>query len=797
MSAEQLSQGERRFLEALNKALSRDGLAPPPGLDLPRSIVSVTTLDAFESAYFSTEPPSGLAPDEYRAKQQRIGEALVNRGIVEMRSVAGVLYVWKNRVHGDDAPTGNAAPYVASAAIRDAVRGHEVEILRALQIPWNGRQSHVRCPYPDHDDKDPSWRWDTDRRRAFCTCGTASIFDVIMKKRGLDFEGAKLFAAQAIGGRDLIRQRSEGCTLAAYSAAKELPVEFLRSLGLKDTSYYGTPAVEIPYRDEMGTIVVTRYRIALDGTDKFRWHRGSKGKLVLYGLDRIANARKENAIAIVEGESDCHTLWIAGFAAVASPGAGTWNEARNAAMFDGFSTVFVVVEPDQGGTQTLRWLRKSHIRDRVKLVRLDGFKDPSALYLGNPDRFAERWRQALAAAVPWRNDDQDPGDDWRAKLQKTDTGKIIPNINNTLLVLENDPAISDRFSFNEMLRAIMLGRAIGGPSHRRRMATDIDVTETQRWLQVNGNIRVSKEIVAQAMESRAALSPYHPIREYLNSLTWDGEPRLSTWLSKYLGAEQNDYHEAIGAMFLISMVARILRPGCKADHMLVLEGSQGTLKSTTCRVLAGDEYFSDNLPDLETKDSCQHLRGKWLVEVAEMHAFDRAETARLKQYITRQEERYRPPHARFDVLEPRMCVFVGTTNKTAYLNDETGGRRFWPVRTGTINIEALRRDRDQLFAEAVALFDDGSKWWPDAKFEREHIKPQQDDRYDSDVWEDRVRDWANLSPKFTTEEMARAIGIETPKISKTDQNRIAAILENQGWKRGPRAHGGRRIWVRG
>jgi predicted P-loop ATPase len=250
-------------------------------------------------------------------------------------------------------------------------------------------------------------------------------------------------------------------------------------------------------------------------------------------------------------------------------------------------------------------------------------------------------------------------------------------------------------------------------------------------------------------------------------------------------------------MFLISMVARIFRPGCKVDHMPVLEDSnQGTLKSAACRVLAGDEYFSDSLPNLETKDSSQHLRGKWLVEVAEMHAFDRAETARLKSYITRQEERYRPPYARFDVLEPRMCVFVGTTNKTAYLKDETGGRRFWPVKTRTIDIDALRQDRDQLFAEAVALFYNDTPWWPDTIFEREHIKPQQDDRYDADIWEEKVRDWTVLNTDFTIDQVAKgALSIDTPKVSKSDQLRIAAILENLGFKR-QRAHGGKRIWVR-
>jgi predicted P-loop ATPase len=184
-----------------------------------------------------------------------------------------------------------------------------------------------------------------------------------------------------------------------------------------------------------------------------------------------------------------------------------------------------------------------------------------------------------------------------------------------------------------------------------------------------------------------------------------------------------------------------------------------------------------------------------LLEVSEMHAYNRAEATQLKAFISRRIERYRPPFGRLEVHEPRQCVFAGTTNKAAYLRDETGGRRYWPFQAGLINVDALARDRDQLFAEATHRYLADEPWWPSKDFEREHIVAQQAARYEGDAWEEPVRNFIKDRGRITVGEVAReALGMTNDRIGTADQRRIMAVLEQLGWGKGSRGTGGTRWW---
>lgn len=393
---------------------------------------------------------------------------------------------------------------------------------------------------------------------------------------------------------------------------------------------------------------------------------------------------------------------------------------------------------------------------------------------------------------------------WLADCQLSDKNEPIANVANAMVALRAVPEIGGCFVLDEMRQQIMLTRPVpGGPDERSRRpfkerpVKDTDVTALQEYLQLAGITRLSKETTHQAIELHAAGQSHHPVRAYLEGLVWDGVPRARMWLIDYFGAEPAAYTGGISEMFLVAMVARIFDPGCKADYMLVLEGPQGRKKSSACRVLGGS-WFSDNLPDIGSgKDVSLHLRGKWLVEISELSATTKADANALKSFMSRQIDEYRPPYGRCDVAQPRMCVFIGTTNMPAYLRDETGARRFWPVKTGRIDLDALARDRDQLFAEAVVMYRAGARSWPDAEFEAEFIKPQQEARFEVDAWEEPIAKWLAGKDDVTLSEVASgALFMEIQKFNRMEQLRVKAILVRLGWESSGKVKNGRRPFVR-
>jgi hypothetical protein len=565
----------------------------------------------------------------------------------------------------------------------------------------------------------------------------------------------------------------------------------------------GKVVATYPYENELGELLfeVVRYvpkafrQRRADGT----WNVQGV-PVVPYNLPGVIEAiGGGNTVFVCEGEKDCDSLGRLGVVATCNAGgAFKWRPEHAAFLKD--ADIIIIPDTDQPGRDHAEQVARSlqGLASRVRVLELPGLpeKEDVSWWLEKGGGTADQLWQLAEQAPDWqpKQEQADP-DAWQADCLKDHRGALLANLANALAALRCHPALCGCFGYDEMLRAPVLLKPLPGTQaapHVVRLVTDTDVSRTQEWMQHAGVSRIGKEITHQAVEARAHECSFHPVRNYLNGVQWDDTRRVATWLHRYLGAEQTPYTEAIGCMFLIAMVARILEPGCKADYMLVLEGPQSAMKSTACSVLGG-AYFSDALPDVTTgKEASQHLAGKWLIEIAEMSAMSRAESAALKAFITRTTERYRPSYGRKEVIEPRQCLFIGTTNKTAYLKDETGGRRFWPLKVGTIDIPALAHDRDQLFAEAVQCHRAGQRWWPDAAFERDHIRGEQEDRYETDPWEEPIGAWLLKEKQVTVHKVATdALGKDTGHIGTADRNRITGILERLGWTRGKRTATGR------
>ncbi len=375
-------------------------------------------------------------------------------------------------------------------------------------------------------------------------------------------------------------------------------------------------------------------------------------------------------------------------------------------------------------------------------------------------------------------------------LVRDDKGRPVWNTENALTVLRSHPEwqgvlAHNLFRMKRMLLGPIPGEHDGGYP---RSFNDLDYVAAQAWFNRAGFRTASKDVVVDAMHKIASENSFDPLEDYLNELEWDKVQRLNRWLSTYCGAEESDYTAEIGLRWCISAVARGLHPGCKADHMIVFEGSQGARKSTALATLAGPNWFSDSLPPMQTKDASSFLSGRWIIEVAELEAMRRDVDA-VKAFISRQVETYRPAYGREEVTEPRRCVFAGTTNKDDWQRDETGGRRFWPVKVGEINISALERDRDQLWAEAVTLYKNGERWWLEGDVVSAALAAA-GERRPEDPWRTDIATIIDGLPEVTTKYVLAGLGFAPAEMTISLSKRVAAVFAGLGWRKSGRITSG-------
>jgi hypothetical protein len=379
---------------------------------------------------------------------------------------------------------------------------------------------------------------------------------------------------------------------------------------------------------------------------------------------------------------------------------------------------------------------------------------------------------------------------------KDGDGRVLPIIANIRIALGKLRATleHDEFSDTDSIRGIDgFGPRLG----------DRDATRLRLRLERDFGFLPRKELFLDVLIDEAHANVRHPVREYLAELAWDGTPRVESWLIRYAGAEDTPFVRAVGGIVLVAAVRRVRQPGCKFDEMLVLEGTQGKGKSSMLAALVPkDDWFSDDLPlDADTKRQMESLAGRWIVEAGELKGMRKGETERLKAFLSRRVDRARLAYGRLPTELARQCVVIGTTNSENYLKDMTGNRRFWPVRCGEIDIQGIRRDRDQLWAEAAkldaegfsirldpALYSDaereqGSRLLPDPYLEE--LGPLLADRCGkvkaSDVW----KFLGKLSPGERTQD---------------DSARLGDAMRKLGWERKKLRFGGEQpewAYVRG
>ena len=533
----------------------------------------------------------------------------------------------------------------------------------------------------------------------------------------------------------------------------------------------------------------------------------------------------DTSVAVIFVEAEKSALALAALAArsrrryliVATGGADAWKrKCGKKQMPDGSSKTVTGPSPDldliymkgrhslvafDSNVLTNPRVRKARVKFQKELVARGAsvafVEIPLEDNINGPDDYIrERGDDAMLEAIDSARGEAET----LRKLRTNEQGKAKGSLANAITVLRDAPVWAGVLALNELSLATVTRRAT--PWGKTGIWSDVDDIRTADWLQRNG-IEVNPRTAGEAVNAVAEENKFHPVREYLSALKWDGEKRIDAWLTKYLGVAGTEFARAVGARWLISGVARIFEPGCQADYTLLLVGDQGIQKSKALRTLAvRDEWFTDHISDLRNKDARVELLGKWIIELSELASVRRSDMESVKSFLTAVIDHFRPPYGRRAIDAPRMNVFAASVNEETPLEDETGGRRFWPVDCGAIDVAALERDRDQLWAEAVVRYKAGDPWWLETAELNALASEEQDDRYEEGPWDDVILAWLK-SPEqrsepngvpitpfdssrdavTATDILIHAVGKDVKNISRNDRIQVVRCLRHNSWRR--------------
>lgn len=348
--------------------------------------------------------------------------------------------------------------------------------------------------------------------------------------------------------------------------------------------------------------------------------------------------------------------------------------------------------------------------------------------------------------TPRENKEAGADDNWMNELELDRKGNIAATTDNVVIILKHDPKLKDSIGGNDLFqqKPVKFGSLPWWKFDRNNNGwNDADDAGLRYYLEKCYRI-VSKGKVDDAIAFIQEQNAFHPVRDYLNSLTWDGEKRVDTMFIDYLGADDTDYSRAVARKMMAAAVARVMTPGCKFDNMPVLIGKQGIGKSHMLSILGG-AWFSDSITTIAGKEGYEALHGSWIVEWAELSAARKADIESMKQFISKREDRYRKAYARRVTDNPRQCVFIGTTNDDEFLRDYTGNRRFWPLQTDAAKatkdiFDDLPEERDEIWAEAVQIWKNHEPLYMNGDLQKIALAVQEEHTYRS-VREDMVREF--------------------------------------------------------